>query len=454
MKGKSHGYARDVRRWLAAAALALLSLSATAKGDAGRWTDLDWNVSGATATAQTRAGGATPTGGYATTTGKAQIGGTKALPWPGKAQAKVMANWKAMATPQAMAKAITNPAAGAITIIGGMAMKQLLDLACVRVAGGTLRPGVAWDECVMAPTVLPLYRTASSDSTLANTRDESCRLAMEKKIMRSGGTNLTYVVTGTGGETSSSYTCTVYNSGAYWTSGPINYRGTETKEEPTGDYTPIAETEANQRVEEKLQEWCTAGDPRCHGTLKELLEGGGEVETEDPEVTGPSSAEGNCTTTRTVTDQATGSYTQRTVCHDADYDYTGNTVKKTDKKTETVTQHEADGTQTGETETTTEETTDDRTTCEKTPELPQCNGDLDVPGDRVPKSEVNVAFDVENLGWGAGACPPSPSWTDKLGTHTLNLGPVCDAITNWVRPLVLAMAALMALAIAVPRSEP
>lgn len=362
-----------------------------------------------------------------------------------------MAAWKAKATPQAMAKAITNPVAGAITIVGGMALKQLLDLACVRVAGGTLRPGVAWDECVMAPVVLPRYRTASFDSTLANSRDESCRLAMELRVMRTGGSNLTYTVTGTGGETSNSYTCTVYSSGAYWTSGPINYRGTETKEEPTGDYTPIAQTEANQRVEEKLAEWCNAGDPRCHGTLREVAEGGGQVEVEDPELSGPASTEGGCTTTRTVTDVATGSYTQKTVCNSADYDYIGNTVKKTDKKTETVTQHDVDGNQTGPEETTTEETQDERSTCEKNPSLPQCNGDFDVPAGEIPKETHALTYVAESLGFGSGSCPSDVVRSIKGKSVTVfSYSRGCEWLDDYVKPMVLALSAWIAFLILMP----
>lgn len=180
-----------------------------------------------------------------------------------------------------------------------------------------------------------------------------------------------------------------------------------------------------------------------------------KVKPENVTVTGPAQTQGKKTTTTSVNPDGS----TRTETRDCKWNhtYSGAVIHSQEVCTTTTTNDGVTGKTTTETETqedagtvTSEEEAADP--CEANPERVGC-AELDQPEQEVPKATKNVSYSVEDLGFGGGSCPPSPSWTDRLGTHTLNMGPICDAIVSWVRPLVLAMAALMALAIAVPRTE-
>jgi hypothetical protein len=73
----------------------------------------------------------------------------------------------------------------------------------------------------------------------------------------------------------------------------------------------------------------------------------------------------------------------------------------------------------------------------------------EVPGDEVPRDTETITFTPQNL-FGSGTCPASPTWTDSLGTHSLEMGPICEMTTDIIRPVVLAMAALAAFFIVLP----
>ena len=78
---------------------------------------------------------------------------------------------------------------------------------------------------------------------------------------------------------------------------------------------------------------------------------------------------------------------------------------------------------------------------------------LDVPDGDIPKKTVNVDFTPEDLGLGDGSCPAPIGFDVATGHYELNLASWCDAVTTWVRPLVVSIATLMAFMIAWPRSE-
>lgn len=78
---------------------------------------------------------------------------------------------------------------------------------------------------------------------------------------------------------------------------------------------------------------------------------------------------------------------------------------------------------------------------------------LDTPDEEIPKTTKVIDFIAENLGWGSGACISAAVISTSKWSGSINFTPYCNAITTWVRPLVLAFAALMALAIAIPRGE-
>jgi hypothetical protein len=104
----------------------------------------------------------------------------------------------------------------------------------------------------------------------------------------------------------------------------------------------------------------------------------------------------------------------------------------------------------------TTETTDsalpDADACAANPSRVGC-ATLDLPTDTVPTSEVTVTFSAEDLGLGAGGCPAPIGFNVATGSYSLNLSSWCDAVETWVRPLVIAIATLMAFMIAWPRGE-
>jgi len=76
--------------------------------------------------------------------------------------------------------------------------------------------------------------------------------------------------------------------------------------------------------------------------------------------------------------------------------------------------------------------------------------DMDTPDDEVPKREEVVTYQEEDVGFGAGQCPPPYTWSDSLGAHEIDLAPLCDKLTTVVRPLVILMAMLAAFFIVAP----
>jgi hypothetical protein len=89
--------------------------------------------------------------------------------------------------------------------------------------------------------------------------------------------------------------------------------------------------------------------------------------------------------------------------------------------------------------------------CDKYPDSNACRKDeFDVPTDQVPKTTKTITWAAENLGFGSGQCIPPVTLTNRLGTQTISFQPYCDAITTWVKPLVLAFSLLAAFFIVAP----
>ena len=93
-----------------------------------------------------------------------------------------------------------------------------------------------------------------------------------------------------------------------------------------------------------------------------------------------------------------------------------------------------------------------KTACELDPESIGCR-DLDVPTTAVPTREVTATFGVESLGLGDGSCPAPVSFHTSNGDYSISFTKWCDAVTTYVRPLVLVLAAFAALMIAMPRES-
>lgn len=141
-----------------------------------------------------------------------------------------------------------------------------------------------------------------------------------------------------------------------------------------------------------------------------------------------------------------------------------NTTTVTPQKTtlETVTKTNPDGTTTTETITkTTPSTTTTGTTTATASELNQklcpdgtrrlACADLDTVTQDMPKSTHTVTYAADNLGFGGGSCPAPYAWSDSMGSHSVDLAPLCERLTSVVRPLVIAFSLLLAVFIVLPR---
>jgi hypothetical protein len=227
-----------------------------------------------------------------------------------------------------------------------------------------------------------------------------------------------------------------------------------------GSYTPIspqvAEDKLTTAIEQKSAEDVGLGktdDALTARALKDLTEAW-KVELATPVLEGPETyttvpivtnlnilqaiPTGTTTTTVTVakTTTSTDVYT---------YIFEGDKVTAK-KETTTTTSTSTDGAAAVVEETTTEEDAtneDSKSECEKSPDTLGC-AKLDTPDTPVPKSTKNVDYAPDNLGFGSGACPSPISASAAGRTYTISYQPMCDLATNVLRPVLLAMAALMA----------
>lgn len=469
MKARNHGYANPFRWWLGVLALACVSLSAHAyNGD--RYTDIGWSANGGSATAVPTQGSLPVSHTFGSASGGATMGGSKQLPWPGKAQATNMAKWKMMATPAAMAKSIVNP----VGMLGGfaatLAISTLLDTACVRLFGGSmiLKEGAQWETCHMGTTnnyaVAKWYNTYNFQ--LASNPADTCgsyTLQMTGTYSfacTSGGTGVTggREVWNCPGQTGAQ-SATMSDSNA--TTPPIC--GTTTG--PDGTYVAADSAAVESTVTAALTAQvasdfaaCPEGCSRPSQKILDDLTQAWKVELASPYLTGPytyveppvvtvtTSVSGSGTDTHTTTTTVTANTTHT-------FGYVGDTVKDT-TSTKTTTSVSTDGGPAVETSSESQTTAVDpnsnpaQSECDKSPDTLGCSK-LDVPTVDVPKSSKSVTFAPDDLGFGAGSCP-SPITVSAGGrSFTISYQAECDLATNIIKPLVLAMAALMAYFIAV-----
>lgn len=476
MTGAKNGNGNAFRRWLGAFALAALSLSSAHARDAvsrsseAQWLDQMANKATMRNSANGRGSGPNPAG-YSASTNGAYASGTKALPWPGKAGANNIAAWKAKARGADLARALMNPGSAAITLVGGMALKQLIDFACVDVFGGTLSDGVAWQECNFVDKQGKEHKLTTEypprvHQWIVQKVPECTSLAQFVTTKNNNGVTYVGVIEPANlqPDNTNGGTCVIRNpnfpagcSGSAclnvfssaFTSRDVILRVKEGMK-PITD--ALVEPKIAAAYEAQCQSDFTAGlgaDSTCPRAFAEVVNAGIPVEVDDAEVDSPVYVEGPCVTSKTT--HADGSYTNRTVCDDASYDDIGNTVQRTQVKKETVQEFNADGTAKGPATSTQEETVDTRTECEKNPEGVACKSDTyDIPTGEVPKETKNVTLSIEDMGWGAGSCPAPFSWNDSLGSHSLDLASYCTVLTNIVKPVLLALATLIAIGIAMP----
>lgn len=141
---------------------------------------------------------------------------------------------------------------------------------------------------------------------------------------------------------------------------------------------------------------------------------------------------------------------------------TGDQVKAEPKTTTTTVTKttDSDGNQTTKTDTDTTETQTDADPaqdpkesdlCEKYPDILACaKPELDTPDDKIPKRDIQISYDAESV-LGGGSCP-----ADKimmLGGQQVTVWDWqarCQNIVDYVKPVVLALAAFIAMAILLP----
>lgn len=76
---------------------------------------------------------------------------------------------------------------------------------------------------------------------------------------------------------------------------------------------------------------------------------------------------------------------------------------------------------------------------------------MDTPSGEIPKSKKTIPFNVENAGLGSGQCPAPIQMQTSKGNYQIDLAPYCSALTNYVKPVLLLIAAFAAFAICVPK---
>lgn len=484
-EGKHHGFRVDVVRWLLAAALAALSLSVFAKRDTTRYDDFSWAGDGGRAT-QNWGTSSTGTGARATaTSGGAsfQPPNGKPLPWGTAPGNHAKPKWGA--TARDMAKSLVNPRAvsglGAIAFFAVPIFKELADQACVGVFGGTLKAGAVWDECVYTTTDGYLFCTMDCGNNNDGPGPWHSSLAgawadYDAAFPSQYRTNVR-ISPYPSGTVYYDIMCRPWEcTGIAQADAFISARrksATVTQKDP--DCTPhidhpdcsrvsIGNQAAEDKLTEVIEQWCQAdflygrgaGDGKCAAVAEGIINNGLTLPATDQAASGPTTIRGN---DEVVEDTApdgrkrrTTTRTDRTITYNPDgsVTYTSTQYTKTEYQNPTTGEWEVEGEET--------KTTDDkRTACEKDPNGSECKtqkeqesqkDDRDVPDGEVPKATKELVFTVEDMGWGNGSCPAPFSWSDKLGTHSINLTPYCNAIVSYVKPLLLAVAAFSALMIA------
>ncbi len=185
-------------------------------------------------------------------------------------------------------------------------------------------------------------------------------------------------------------------------------------------------------------------DPKKLGNiLAEVIKSGESIEVDTPNIVGPWG--GPTTTDTKVTTKPDGTTVTTTTKVENPITYDGPKATVKPKTTTTTTTTNPDGS--SKTDTTTEEDTgkesEDKTDlCKLHPEILACK-EIDVPEGEIPKNTKTVTYSPEGS-LGGGSCPADRA----LGAeYTFSYASTCSTLTSYVRPLVLAIAAWMALVI-------
>lgn len=458
-------------RWLVAALVLCFPLiSQAAKWD--RSTDYYWNVGNGNITAfpGQGTGNIWSSGSKVPASGGPQwTGAAKQLPF----NPSPTANFKAKFTPTAMAKALTNPTL-LIPFFAADILNTLLSEACVRVAGGTmeLAPGGQWEECNMVSGTITQYSTYAvpEESQWHNSKESAWAdfAARNPPGWCRDYRNIDH--NWSASETRYQIWDTCNNWSVQWA---IQSYVTRTGTTSTQDgWKPSTAASAEEKILPKLTAWSQAdflygfdsssGKPSggTGAVLDKIINSGAQIDAEivAPTVQTPIN-EAPVTTTTTNPDGSTKTETEVTT---NDYSclviQNGAAVeckqyKTTTKTTATTSNPNGTGTvTTTATSVTTQETKpgDEVDQCAKYPDSLGCSKLTIEVGDAIPRVTKTLTYAAETV-LGGGSCP-SDKFMNIGGQQVKvwNWVQACDYITTYVRPLVLAVAAFVALIIVMP----
>lgn len=382
----------------------------------------------------------------------------KALPFNPSPTAK----FKAVFTPANMAKAITRPIG---PLIVGAALGELMNQACVRLAGGVMtNNGTAWEECNFVTSAQTEYASVQpygGYTAYFSSKGPACDAAALDTWTRGYSSGDQAKLTPSGTVNASGF-CDIrmYNKilGRYdmqWLN--LGFATRSVNVQVQDGYKPASDTVAESKISQGLTTMSQAdfsyGTSKSVDVLNNIIESGNPVQVStisaDPIANIVSQP---VTTTSTVTnpDGSTSTLTKTSTTTNS-YTITNNNTSNIsitqNTSTSSTTTNQAGQTVATETTTKSPEQSDDF--CTKYPESVGCQK-LDTPTENVPKSTQTLTYAAENLGFGGGSCPSPITWNDFLGSHTINLGQYCDTLTTFVRPVVIACALLMAVFIVVP----
>lgn len=150
-----------------------------------------------------------------------------------------------------------------------------------------------------------------------------------------------------------------------------------------------------------------------------------------PGHTGPTDS-GTRTTTKTTTAQNT--YSGDTMTTTTVTNTTTNITNNITNNTTNV------GTSTEETDKAPEK---EKPTCEENPDSLEC-AELDTPEGEIPRDEIQITFQPDDLGLGGGSCPSDRSLG---GDYVFSYAATCDMLSSYGRYLVWVLASMSALLI-------
>lgn len=389
-----------------------------------------------------------------TTANGPQVSRSKALPF----NPSPTATFKAVFTPANIAKAVTRPG---VTLVLGAALSELVNQACVRLAGGVMtNNGTGWEECNMVSQNQVQYAAVRPYGGMApwGTRQSSCQAAADHSLSVQSPA---YIASHTARATIlANNTCQielVRNTGQIDGSWNVGFQTQTVSVQVQDGWKPATDSVAETSISNKLTTMTQAdfsyGTSKVRDALNELMTQGAAVEVPTISVDPIPNIVGQPVTTTTTINNPDGSTTTqtKTTTKTSSFPVSGNntarpSISQTDSSSSTTTQN-GQTTSTETTSDTPQQPKDDF--CTQNPDSITCQ-QMDTPALEVPKRTETLTYVAEAIGLGNGACPAPIQWTDSLGTHSINLANLCNILSTIVKPLIIAFAFLSAAFIVMP----